>query len=192
MKEIRGKFIGRIKRTDMVESFRFLPSEKIDFLPGQFLQVIFDEQNRSNKALNKYLSFSCAPDKDYIEVTKKLTESEFSTKLKDLKQADEVLFKAPMGNCVFNTEDRRTTFLVGGIGITPVISILEYITDNKIDTDICLLYSNWTKKDIAFKEKLDALSEENESIKVIHVLVTCEVEEEGCFKGMIDKNLMYL
>ncbi len=190
MKDVKGNLIERIKRTDLVESFRFLPQEKIDFLPGQFLQVIFDPENRNNKDLNKFLSFSCGPEKDYIEVSKKLTDSEFSSKLKCLRQGDEVLFKAPMGNCVFNDDCKRIAFLVGGIGVTPVISILEHITDKKSDTEICFLYSNWTKKDIAFKEELDILSEKNEKIKVVHVLVTCDAEDKGCLKGVIDKNLL--
>ena len=78
MKEIKAKFDRKIKRTEAAESFRFVPKERIDFLPGQFVQVNFDEKNKSNKALNKYLSFSCAPGKSYFEVTKKLSESEFS------------------------------------------------------------------------------------------------------------------
>jgi ferredoxin-NADP reductase len=78
MKEVKVKFIEKIKRTPSVTSFRFLPAEKIDFIPGQFLQIIFDEKNRGNKDLNKYLSFSCSPQRDYIEITKRLSESEFS------------------------------------------------------------------------------------------------------------------
>jgi len=190
MKDVKGKLIERIKRTDSVESFRFSTEEKIDFMPGQFLQVVLDRQDRSNKALNKYLSFSSGPQKDYIEVTKKLTDSEFSNRLKNLRQGEEVLFKAPMGKCIFKDEYNQVGFLVGGIGITPVISILEHIADNKIDTDVCLFYSNWTKKDIAFKEQLDAWSRDNGNIKVLHMVESCEFDEEGYFAGRINEEFI--
>ena len=58
MKEMRVRLIERIKRTKTIESFRFQSKEKIDFIPGQYCQVIFDEAKRENKDLNKYLSMS--------------------------------------------------------------------------------------------------------------------------------------
>lgn len=190
MKEVKGKLVESIERTEAVESFRFVSAENIDFLPGQFLQLIFDKKDRSNKDLNKYLSFSCAPGKGYIEVTKKLSDSKFSQSLRELQQGDTVLFKAPMGNHVFKEEYKKIGFLVGGIGITPVISILEYITDKSIPTDVCLLYSNWTKNDIAFKKELDAWGANSKNIKVIHTLVSCDRNDKEYFEGMIDKELI--
>jgi len=38
---------------------------------------MFDEKDPNNKELNKYLSFSCSPAKDYIEVTKGLARANF-------------------------------------------------------------------------------------------------------------------
>ena len=190
MKEFKGSLIERIKRTDKVESFRFRPEEKIEFLPGQFIQIMFDEGNKVNNDLNKYLSFSSAPEKDYIEVTKKLSDSEFSRRLKNLKQNDFVLFKGPLGNCVFKEEYDKIGFLIGGIGITPVISILEHIAIRHLSVDVCLLYSNWTKNDIAFKKELDSLREDNEGIKVSYTLVECKPEDTGCFLGSIHKEFL--
>ena len=64
MKEVRMQLIQTLKRTQSVQSFCFIPEETIDFLPGQFLQIIFDEADKNNLTLNKYLSFSCAPGKE--------------------------------------------------------------------------------------------------------------------------------
>jgi len=136
------KFLERIKRTPTVESFRFMPEKRIDFLAGQFLRVIFDRDNLENKELNKFLSFSSSPCREYIEVTKRLSDSAFSQRLKSLKKDDEILIKAPLGSCVFNKDFKNIAFLIGGIGITPVISMLEYIQDENLDTDVMLFYSN--------------------------------------------------
>jgi len=95
METYDARLVQRIIRTPTIESFRFLPDKKIDFIPGQFLQVIFDEKNPDNKELNKYLSFSSDPAREYIEITKRLSESSFSQKLKELKTSDEILLKAP-------------------------------------------------------------------------------------------------
>lgn len=187
---MKMRFTERIKRTSAVESFRFLPEEKIAFIPGQFLQVIFDEQNPDNKELNKYLSFSSAPGKDYIEVTKRLSESFFSQRLRGLKAGDEVYVRAPFGNCVFKDEYQKIGFLIGGIGITPVISILEYIVGKKLSTDAVLLYSNRTEADIAFRQELDYWQKSNKNIRVSYTITDCQPKDSSCEFGRIDKNLV--
>jgi ferredoxin-NADP reductase len=189
-KLFKGKLIERIKRTASIESFRILPQEKVNFLPGQFLQLIFDEKNLANKELNKYLSFSCSPGRDYIEVTKRLSSSLFSQKLRNLKVNDTLSFKAPMGNCIFQDNFRKISFLIGGIGITPVISIIEYIVEKKLNTDVLLFYSNRTEDEIAFRKELDNWQSENRNIKIIYTVTDCEPKDNRCLLGHIDKNLL--
>ena len=189
-KELRARLIERIKRTKNIESFRFLLKEKVDFLPGQFLEVIFDELRRDNKDLNKYLSISSSPTKEYIEMTKKISKSQFSQKLLSLKINDEVLLKLPMGNCVFKNEYKKIGFLIGGIGITAVVSIIEYIVDKKLDTDVYLFYSNHTDEDIAFKKELDDWRVNNKNIKVFYTVTDCQPKDKTCLFGFINKDLL--
>jgi ferredoxin-NADP reductase len=190
MQLYRGRLIERIKRTATVESFRIAPQERIVFLPGQFLRLIFDEQNQNNKELNKYLSFSCSPAKDYIEVTKRLSESLFSGWLKALKNKDPVVFRAPFGSCVFRDEFRRISFLIGGIGITPVISIIEYIMEKGLDTDVALFYSNRTEEEIAFRKELDSWQSKNSRLKIFYTITDCQPKDTRCLRGHIDKALL--
>jgi ferredoxin-NADP reductase len=184
------KLIKRIKRTPTIESFRFLAEKKIEFIPGQFSQIIFDIDNLENRELNKYLSFSCSPTKEYIEFTKRLSESKFSQKLKNLKIEDTVFISSPLGNCVFDEKYKKIIFLIGGIGITPVISILEYIVDNKIDADTYLFYSNRREEEIAFKDELDSWCKINPSIKVFYLITDCVPKEKDCIYGFINKDLL--
>ncbi|UCD16093.1 MAG: FAD-dependent oxidoreductase [Candidatus Omnitrophota bacterium] len=190
MKSFKAELVARIKRTHRVESFRFVSNRIIDFIPGQFLRLIFDEGNEQNKALNKYLSFSASPTKQYIEVTKKLGDSPFSQRLRDLNIGDKVLFQAPLGQCVFDAKYRSIVFLIGGIGITPVISIIEYVVDSRLDTQIELFYANSTEADIAFRKELDCWQSRNSNIKVFYIVSDWEGEDERYIRGVIDKNLI--
>jgi ferredoxin-NADP reductase len=190
IKELSTRLIARIKRTPTVESFRFMPQEKLSFLPGQFTQLIFDVKNRQNRELNKYLSFSCSPDREYVEVTKRLSDSAFSARLRNLKIGNEVLLAAPSGNCVFKDDYKNIGFLIGGIGITPVISIIEYITDRKLDTDAILAYSNRTDEDIAFKEELDYWKSLNHNLRIYYLVTDCEPKDKTCIYGRITKDLL--
>ena len=189
-KTYSAKLMQRIKRTPQVESFRFLPEEKINFIPGQFLRLIFDEKNFANKELNKYLSFSCSPQNNYIEVTKRLSTSSFSEKLNSLKLEDRVLIEAAFGNCIFKEEYKKIAFLIGGIGITPVISITEYITAKGLDTHILLFYSNRTEEEIAFKKEFDTWSDINKNLKIFYTVTESQPKASNCIFGRIDKPLL--
>ena len=190
MKQITAVFTERIERTPTVTSFRFQPQEKITFIPGQFLQVIFDRENKNNKGLNKYLSFSVSPDKPYIEVTKRLSTSIFSQKLAGLKKDDEVMLKLPLGNCVLKPEYKKCAFLIGGIGITPVISMIEYTLVQKHDIDMVLFYSNKGYEEIAFKKELDVWRSQHNNLKVFYTLTDCQPQQSECRFGRIDAALL--
>jgi len=190
MLEFRAKLVQRVKRTSQIESFRFISSSRISFQPGQFVRVNFDEKDSKNMELNKYLSLSSSPTKEYIEITKKISNSEFSNRLLSLKIGEELFFNGPMGKCIFKKEYKKISFLIGGIGITPVISIIGYIVDNKIETDIALFYSNRTESDIAFKGELDQWREVNNNIKVFYIVTDYQPKDPTYIAGRIDKDLV--
>ena len=180
----------KIQRTPTVASFRFSSAEKISFLPGQFLKIILDGNHPENKELNKFLSFSCSPGNNYIEVTKRLSTSLFSQRLSALQLNDQVLIQAPFGNCVFKEEYRKIAFLIGGIGITPVISIIEYIVDKSPDTDILLFYSNRTEEEIAFRRELDLWAKTGDRLKPYYTLTDSQPKDNSCSFGRINKELL--
>ena len=190
MREFRVKFIERIKRAEAIESFRFSPENKVEFAPGQFLKVFFDELNKDNKDLNKYLSFSCAPEKEYIEVTKRRSESNFSQRLWSLKKDDEALMSGPMGTCTFDSLHEKVSFIVGGIGITPAISIIEHVLENNISSDMRLLYSNMKEEDIAFKKELEDWNNQHHNFQIVWTVAEGEPKDKKFFKGLIDKNFI--
>ena len=184
------ELIEKIKRTPSIESFRFKTKEKVDFLPGQFLKIIFDAEDIQNKQLNKYLSFSSSPTKDYIEVTKRLSDSAFSAHLRELKIGESISMQGPMGNCIYKEEYKKVGFLIGGIGITPVISILEYIIEKKLDTDIMLVYSSRNNAEIAFRSELNALQKASSNMQILYTVTDCQPDDGVYMQGHISKDLV--
>jgi len=190
MSEFKAEFVESIQRTESIKSFRFKTEGTLSFLPGQFAKIVFDRENPGNKNLNKYLSFSSAPGKEYFEITKRISNSDFSQKLLNLTSGDSLLFNGPLGNCTLNPSYKKMCFLVGGIGITPVISMLEHLVEKKIDIEAELAYSNSTEEDIAFKAELDSWSENLENIKVMYLVNKCEPRDKKCFQGIIDDSFL--
>jgi ferredoxin-NADP reductase len=125
-----------------------------------------------------------------VEVTKRLSNSAFSSRLRSLKINDEVLLKAPSGNCVFKEDYKHIGFLIGGIGITPVIAIIEYIINRKLGTDIILVYSNRTDEEIAFKQELDYWESLNKNLKIYYFVTDCQPRDKSCIYGAITKDLL--
>lgn len=187
---VKAKVLERITRTATVESFRFAPERRVAFLPGQFMQVMFDPANPANRDLNKYLSLSCAPEKDYIEVTKRLSDSLFSSRLRALAPGDEVTLRAPLGQCVFKDEYAKIAFVTGGIGITPAISIIEHIMLRGLPTDVLLFYSNRTEEETAFRKELDAWRAANSRLRIFYTVTDCEPKDKSCVFGRIDKCML--
>lgn len=190
MSEHQMTFIEKIQRTPNVFSFRFNIEPPITFIAGQFAQIIFDTHNITNKTLNKYLSFSNTPGNPFIEFTKKISGSEFSQKLIGLKAGDCISIKGPLGNCFLHDKDSKVLFLVGGIGITPVMSILGQIVEEKSRADIVLVYSNWTATDIAFRRELEEWGQAIPFLRLCHVLVEPPPDDREYSSGMITKDLV--
>ena len=146
--ELETRLLEVIQRTQDIKSFRFKRQDEVDFKPGQFFFVTIRVEGREQ---TKHFSFSNSPtEKDYVEFTKRITQSPFSKGLDKLKPGDWARLKMPLGKFTFTGEYEKITFLSGGIGITPIRSICKFVTDKKLSTDIVLLYGNNRKEDIAF------------------------------------------
>ncbi|MDD5613785.1 MAG: FAD-dependent oxidoreductase, partial [Candidatus Omnitrophica bacterium] len=185
--EIEAAFIQKIKRTPTIYSFRFSADDDLNFKPGQYMEVMLD---KIDKELRHYLSFSSSPDKDYFEFTKRLSDSRFSQKLSQLKDNSTVLFKLPLGSCVYKEEYKKIAFLIGGIGVTPAISMIEYVVENNLDTDVVVFYSNRTKEEIAFYKELKNWQSLSKKLKVILTVTDDETSGPQYLKGRIDKDII--
>lgn len=166
------KFETRVKeiipRTSNVTSFRFPRPTELDYKPGQFLFVTI---KADGKELAKHFSFSSSPtEKEYIEFTKKFTDSEYSAGLKALKVGDWARIEAPFGSFTFEGEFEKIGMLGGGIGITPLRSIIKYCTDKQLKTKITLLYGCRTENDIAFRKEFEEMQNQNRNFKVVFTL----------------------
>jgi len=186
MDEIKAVLKEKIKRTDAIASFRFEPEKKVDFFPGQFMEVILEKEN---KALRHFLSFSSSPVRDYIEFTKRVSDSAFCKKLMELEKGDEILLRLPFGNCVYKEEDEKIGFLAGGVGITPVVSILEYIAEKSLASDVMLFYSNRREEDIAFKEQLDEWRNKA-NIEIVYIVTAEKPRDKNIKFAVLDMELL--
>lgn len=175
-------------------SIRFARPEGFSFLPGQFIILELESRGAEGKAaeitrIAKPLSFSSSPTEDYLQLTKRLTGHEFSNAFLSLKSGDVIRFSGPYGSFTFQGEHEKIAMLSGGIGITPLRSMIRYCTDRGLATDIVLFYSNRAEDDIPFGDEFEALKGKNRKLTIINTHTRPGPAWKGR-TGRIDANMI--
>ncbi len=179
---IRGgkpaKWTGRLRvlrvfdETPSVRTFRMgdpgggtLP---FDYLPGQFLDLTVPMDGKPVK--RSYTIASSPTERDYVEITVKresqgLVSGYLHEKVKD---GDELQIAAPSGRFTFTgTEANSIVLIGGGVGITPLMSVVRYLTACGWPGEIDLLYCFREPRDFIFREELEYLQRRNPNLRVI-------------------------
>ena len=127
------------------------------FKPGQYVSL---EQNISGKPIRRTYSISSAPTHGKLSVgIKKILDGKFSNYAFDYLDVGKKLrvFK-PDGRFFIDYEDNQNLlFIACGSGITPVISIMDFVLKTKNNSTVTLLYGNKTIESTMYRERLEAL-----------------------------------
>lgn len=100
-------------------------------------------------------SLASAPYEDEIMFATRMRDTAFKRDLKTMDIGTEFTLDAPYGSFTLqNNTQIPAVFLSGGIGITPVRSIILQATHDKTAHRIFLFYANKTPQDAAFMDEL--------------------------------------
>lgn len=190
MWEYDTQFSMVIQRTPQVKSFRFPIGP--DRAPYQAGQYFFVRLRIGDHEAVHHFSFSSSPtEPDHIEFTKRITDHEYSQALDSVQPGAPANLTGPMGNFVLPQSRRKLAFLSGGIGITPMRSMLRYVADRGEDLDIVLFYSNTSELEIVYRDELDSLAKTLPHLRVIHVLSGPQVPPDWSGRrGLIKSDLV--
>ena len=98
---------------------------------------------------------------------------------------------APSGRFTFTgTESQSVALVAGGVGITPLMAQIRYLTDMSWPGDIHLVYSVKTAQDIVFRDELDALRRRHPNLHVTVTLTRAEGPEWSGERGRITPALL--
>lgn len=175
-----------IKETPNVKTFRLLPSSDdrflpFTFVPGQFLNVAFWI---GGARMNRSYSISSSPNqREYVDLTiRREPRGAVSRHIVDLlKVGDTIEAGGPVGKFTFvGTEADSIVLISGGVGITPMVSISRYLTEQSWPGDIFFIYACRTPADYILADAIAALERENPKL---HVAVTMTRPEGTDWKG---------
>ena len=163
--------------TPTVETYRLVPVDEgelpFDFLPGQFLQVQV-ELEPGKPARRSYTIASSPTQRAFVEITVKREEQGAVSKYLNEKLAvgDLLQLSGPFGSFTFTGSDADSIVLIaGGVGITPMMSVLRYLTDKAWPGEIFFLYGARSTEEFLFREEIERLEKRHANL---HVLATMQ------------------
>jgi ferredoxin-NADP reductase len=145
---------------DNVATYTFATQRKQlwAFQPGQFLT--FDIPNKEQWIRRSY-SISSTPSHPYtLDVTvKKLTGGYASHWFhENMKVGKEIIARGPHGQfSLFEAKREKLLFMVAGVGITPMMSMLRWLVDTRAPNDVIVFNRVHSIEDAIFVDELAGL-----------------------------------
>lgn len=166
------------------KGFEFVAGQNGDF-------TLLDPPETDSKENTRTFSFVSAPDENILITTTRLRDTAYKSTLKNLPLETEVKLVGPYGDFkLHNNPDKPAVFLIGGIGITPVISIISDATKRHLPHKITLLYSNRTPEDTPFISELNNLARINPNFKFVSVYTKLSKNKWGGEVGHINAKMV--
>ncbi|MDQ2720171.1 MAG: FAD-dependent oxidoreductase [Bacteroidota bacterium] len=157
--------------------FRFDKPEGFTYKAGQFADYTLINPKETDAEGNvRGFSLASAPYEDHVMFSTRMRDTAFKRNMHKMDIGTEVNFDAPYGSFTLqNNMKIPAVFLSGGIGITPVRSIILQATHDKTEHKIFLFYANKTPTDAAYLDELTEAQKANANYKFIASMT----DEEG-------------
>jgi len=162
----------------------------LDYLPGQFHFVTFF-RGRELPVEEHHWTISSSPTTDHLASTIKAV-GDFTSTIGETRVGDTAAVHGPFGrySYVLHPEERDLVFVAGGIGITPLMSMLRHMRDTRDERSVRLVYANRTESSIVFRDEIDEMATgEHPRLRVTHVLSRPGDEWTGR-RGHVDTSLL--
>jgi len=139
--------------------------KQIEFIPGQYVKLNVPISIDPAEVSRAY-SFANSPgDKGFVDLMVRKVPGGVCTSwvFGRLKPGDEISFSGPFGSFGLSDSGREMVWIGGGSGMSPFMSMMEFIQEQKQDKKIpkcTLFFGAVQKKDLVLVEKMQSLAEE--------------------------------
>jgi ferredoxin-NADP reductase len=165
-------YLGRDECGSDIVTLRFERPDGYAFRPGQWFTLRLDTDEGP---LTRTFSHSSAPSDPVIDFTTRATGSSFKRALMALEPGQRVHVNGPGGRLSVGEDVQRVAFLVGGVGVTPVHSVLrDAHARGRRFNDALLLYGNRDESCVPFLGEFEAMGDIG-----VRVVVVFEEPPEG-------------
>lgn len=158
-----------------------------DYLPGQFHFITF-LRGRGLPVEEHHWTISSSPAQEGQVGSTIKALGDFTSTMGETRVGDAAAVQGPFGRFSFllHPGEMDLVFVAGGIGITPLMSMLRYMQDAGDLRDVLLLYGNRSEGDIVFAGELSRIEASGRPrLRVVHVLSAPGQGWEG-ERGFVD------
>ena len=150
-------------------AFHFSKPEGFEFRAGQFADyTLIDPPQTDAEGNVRGFSLVQAPFEPNLVAATRMRDTAFKRVLKDLPIGTEVKLDAPYGDFTMHkTESTPAVFIIGGIGVTPVRSMVAQATHDKTSHKITLLHASRTPALLPFRSDFEQLARDNPNFTYI-------------------------
>lgn len=141
--------VDKVRESDEIQSFYLKPNDNQvlpTFFPGQYIGLRIEQPEFTTQ---RNYTLSCSPNSDTFRITVKKQPpiatgcpvGQISNFLHDKVEVGSVLkVGVPCGDFVLEVKDKKPIVLLsGGVGITPIISMLEHLVNEGVKNNIIVV-----------------------------------------------------
>lgn len=143
------------KTAHNIYSFWFKPVKPIEYIAGQYTQIHLAHDNADDRGDKRWFTLSSSPTDELVSITTKFAKSRpssFKQTLRGLKPGTALQLADPMGDFVLPKDATiPLLFVAGGIGVTPMHSMVKFLHDRHESRKIHLVHSAQSPNELAWR-----------------------------------------
>ena len=181
-----GRFSGTLEVAEVLDETEHVKTIRLvqpgggnipfEYLPGQFLTL--DIEPGGKRTRRSYTIASTPTRPECLEITVKREEMGLVSRYlhNEAIPGCQLRLSAPAGKFTFTGKDRDSIVLIAaGVGITPMMSVVRYLTDQNWEGEIFMILSFRNLKEFIFLREIEELKERHRNF---HLEVTLSRPEE--------------
>ena len=164
-----------------------------EFRAGQHADFVLTQPRIGSENDNsRTFSFASSPqEKGPIMIAMRMRKTDFKNALMAAALGTKFIVSRSSGSFTLHGDiTRPAVFLAGGIGITPIRSILRQAAQDRLPHKLYLFYSNREAGDAAFLEEFEGMSAQNPNFLLISTLTGHRTLSWPYEKGHINREML--
>ncbi|EPB7495616.1 FAD-dependent oxidoreductase [Listeria monocytogenes] len=157
------------------------------FAPGKYVELKINNPRYTDLDVpHRALSIASHPDEEYLKFTMKYSDSSYKKSIREMNIGETFTIFGPMGDFNLKNIQKDITFLIAGVGITPIIPMLKELQKQKYEKKVTIIYTNSYKEDIAYEKELSQDFGFDVNLKLV---ITRELGGERINLGTLRNNI---
>ncbi len=172
-------------------AFHFEKPERFEFRAGQFGDfTLIDPPETDAEGNVRAFSLVTAPHEDDLVLATRLRDSAFKRVLRELPIGAEISLDGPHGDFTLHKrETRPAVFIIGGIGVTPVRSMVSQASHDQTAHRLLLIHANKSVDDAPFAADFERFAAENTNFRYVPTFDTPPANWQG-ESGFVDEAML--